>query len=199
MYVPLFMKRDWDCVFKDLVISLGSLIEDNAPCQSTEGVFYWSYLAVSSMVVRSICVLAGCSEKYLFGQVFWRASGTNTVLLLPLHHRPQLQEKVVRMANATIWYFHVVKLAISDIDSFLTSCNKPFLELFISQQISGQKDKRYMKKQFPLQEMPCWKCHLIEKCIYSCLLSSDSKKLSEVSMQNALNVCELALSSELQL
>lgn len=84
-----------------LVISLGSLREDNVPCQSTKDVFYQSSVAVSNVFVRSVCLLVDCSEKYLFGQVFWRASGTNTALLLPLHHHPQLQEKVVRMAKAT--------------------------------------------------------------------------------------------------
>ena len=186
---PLYEEGLRLCVCKHLVIPLGSLGEDNIPCQSTKDVFYQSSLAVCSMFVRSICLLAGCSEKCLFGQVFWRASGTNTVLLLPLHHHPQLQEKVVRTAKATRCYFHVLKLAISGIDSFLyclTSCNNPFLELFIGQQISGQTDKPYVKKKFPLQGMPHWKRHLIEKCTYSLVLSSDGKKLSEVSVQNAL-------------
>lgn len=139
-------------------------------------------------VCWSVCLLAGCSEKSLFGQVFWRASGTSTALLLPLHHHPQLQEKVVRMAKARRWYFHMLKLATSGTDSFLCcliSCNNPFLELFIGQQIPGWKDKPYTK-QFPLQGTPHRKCHLVVKCTYSFLLSSDGKKLSEVTVQNAL-------------
>lgn len=115
-------------------------------------------LSVSSMFVRSICLLAVCSEKCLFGQVFWRAYGTNTVLLLPLHHHPQLQEKVVRTAEAeylSLSYIILFPGALTcNIEyRFLPLLSNLFLNLFLVQQTSGQKCKLHLKKQFPLQGM----------------------------------------------
>lgn len=112
--------------------------------------------SVSSMFVRSICLLAVCSEKYLFGQVFWRAYGTNTVLLLPLHHHPQRQEKVVRTAEAeylSLSYIILFPCALTyNMEyRFLPLWSNLFLNVFVVQQISGQKGKLHLRKQFLLQ------------------------------------------------
>ncbi|RLV89501.1 hypothetical protein DV515_00014837 [Chloebia gouldiae] len=87
-------RQDWPMFYHDFFTNILQLIQ--SPVTTPLGLIMLKTTSEELACPREDLSVARKEElrKLLLEQVFWRASGISTVLLLPLHHRPRPQEKV---------------------------------------------------------------------------------------------------------